>query len=69
MVRMIGEKWIGKDIEGKGGGLIKIYSLAALGSWPLFQFLNPYTVGRTPWTGGSARRKTATYTQNNTNTE
>jgi hypothetical protein len=21
------------------------------GSWPLFQFINPYTVGRTPWTG------------------
>jgi hypothetical protein len=21
------------------------------GPWPLFQFLNPYTVGRTPWTG------------------
>jgi hypothetical protein len=21
------------------------------GSWPLFQFLNLYTVGRTPWTG------------------
>jgi hypothetical protein len=21
------------------------------GPWPLFQFLNPCTVGRTPWTG------------------
>jgi hypothetical protein len=21
------------------------------GPWPLFQFLNLYTVGRTPWTG------------------
>jgi hypothetical protein len=21
------------------------------GPWPLFQFLNPYTVGRTPWKG------------------
>jgi hypothetical protein len=26
------------------------------------QFLNPKTIGRTPWTGGSARRKAATYT-------
>jgi hypothetical protein len=25
------------------------------------QFLNPKTVGRTPWRGGSARRKFATY--------
>jgi hypothetical protein len=34
-----------------------------------FQFLSLYTVGRTPWTGGSAHRKAATCTQNNTNTE
>jgi hypothetical protein len=25
--------------------------LSFVGPWPLFQFLNPYTVGRTPWTG------------------
>jgi hypothetical protein len=25
--------------------------LSICGSWPLFQFLNLYTVGRTPWTG------------------
>jgi hypothetical protein len=38
------------------------------GPWPLFQFPNLYTVGRTPWRGESAHRKAATYTQNNTNT-
>jgi hypothetical protein len=26
-------------------------ALQPLGPWPLFQFLNLYTVGRTPWTG------------------
>jgi hypothetical protein len=26
-------------------------STAPFGLWPLFQFLNLYTVGRTPWTG------------------
>jgi hypothetical protein len=37
------------------------------GPWPLFQFLNLYTVGRTPWTGDQpvarqlpARRTTET---------
>jgi hypothetical protein len=34
---------------------LSIYLSAALqpfvGPWPLFQFLNMYTVGRTPWTG------------------
>jgi hypothetical protein len=25
-----------------------------VGPWPLFQFLHPYTVGRTPWTGDQA---------------
>jgi hypothetical protein len=34
-----------------------------------FSFLILYTEGRTPWTGGSAHCKAATYTQNNTNTE
>jgi hypothetical protein len=34
-----------------------------------FSFLILYTVGRTPWTEGQPRRKAATYTQNNTNTE
>jgi hypothetical protein len=28
---------------------LRLYS--PCGPWPLFQFLNPYTVGRTPWTG------------------
>jgi hypothetical protein len=37
--------------------------------WPIFQFLNPYAIGRSPWKSESARRKAATYTQNNTNTE
>jgi hypothetical protein len=35
-------------------------STALGGPWPLFQFLNLYTVGRTSWTGGSARRKSDT---------
>jgi hypothetical protein len=35
-----------------------------VGPWPLFQFLNPIH----HWTGESARRKAATYTQDNTNT-
>jgi hypothetical protein len=26
-------------------------ALQPFGLWPLFQFLNLYTVGRTPWTG------------------
>jgi hypothetical protein len=30
------------------------------GPWPLFSFLILYTVGMTPWDGGSARRKAAT---------
>jgi hypothetical protein len=29
--------------------LLWLYS--PCGPWPLFQFLNPYTVGRTHWTG------------------
>jgi hypothetical protein len=28
-----------------------LYGSTACGSWPLFQVLNLYTVGRTPWTG------------------
>jgi hypothetical protein len=31
-----------------------------------FSFLILYAVGRTPWTGGSARRKAATCTQDST---
>jgi hypothetical protein len=32
------------------------------GSWPLFQFLNRYTVDRTPWTGDQpVRRRLPTY--------
>jgi hypothetical protein len=31
---------------------LSIYGSTALaGPWPLFQLLNPYTVGRIPWTG------------------
>jgi hypothetical protein len=40
-----------------------------VGPWPLFQFLNLYTVSKGSFDGGSARRKAATYTQKNTNTE
>jgi hypothetical protein len=35
--------------------MVKMYSIMALQTfvrpWPLFQFLNLYTVDRTPWTG------------------
>jgi hypothetical protein len=37
--------------------------------WPLFQFLNPIHSRQDSLDGGSARRKAATYIQNNTNTE
>jgi hypothetical protein len=30
---------------------IHLWLYSPCGSWPLFQFLNPYTVRRTPWTG------------------
>jgi hypothetical protein len=39
------------------------------GSWSLFQFLNPIQSRLESLDGGSARRKVATYTQNNTNPE
>jgi hypothetical protein len=36
-----------------------------VGPWPLFQFLNPYIVGRTPWTGYQPKaRPLSTRTQN-----
>jgi hypothetical protein len=40
-----------------------------VGPWPLFQFLNPIHSRYDSLVGGSARRKDATYTQNNTNRE
>jgi hypothetical protein len=40
-----------------------------VGPWPLFQFLNPIYSRQYSLDGGSACRKAATYTQNNTNTE
>jgi hypothetical protein len=30
---------------------ICLWFYSPCGHWPLFQFLNPYTVGKTPWTG------------------
>jgi hypothetical protein len=30
---------------------IYLWRYSPCGSWPLFQSLNPYTIGRTPWTG------------------
>jgi hypothetical protein len=36
---------------------------------PLCNFLILYTVGKTPWTGGSARHKAATCTHDSTDTE
>jgi hypothetical protein len=34
-------------------GIIIMALQPFVGPWPLFEFLNLYTVGRTPWTGGS----------------
>jgi hypothetical protein len=50
---------------------LPIYGSTALCLEPgrFFSFLIFYTVGRTPWTGGSVGPKTATYTQDSTNTE
>jgi hypothetical protein len=42
---------------------------SSVGPWPLFQFLNLIHSRQESLDGGSARRKAATYTQNNTNTE
>jgi hypothetical protein len=42
-------------------------SKAISGPWSLFQFLNPIHSQQDSLDGGSARRKAATYTQNNTN--
>jgi hypothetical protein len=44
-------------------------ALQLFGPWPLFQFPNPIHSRQNFFDGGSARRKAATYTQNNTNTE
>jgi hypothetical protein len=38
-------------------------------TWPLFQFTNTVRNRKDSLDGGSARRKAATYTQDNTNTE
>jgi hypothetical protein len=40
-----------------------------VGPWPLFQFLSPIHSRLDSLDGGSDRRKAATYTQNNTNTD
>jgi hypothetical protein len=40
-----------------------------VGPWPLFQFLDPIHSRYNSLDEGSARRKAATYTQNNANTE
>jgi hypothetical protein len=40
-----------------------------VGPWPIFQFLNPIQSRWDSFDGGSDRRKAATDTQNNTNTE
>jgi hypothetical protein len=49
---------------------VSIYGSTAL-CWALvaFQFFNPIHSRKDSLDGGSARRKAATYTQNNTNTE
>jgi hypothetical protein len=51
--------------------LVSIYGYTAV-CWTLaafFQFLDPIHSRYDSLDGGSARRKAATYTQNNTNTE
>jgi hypothetical protein len=48
---------------------IQLWLYSPRGPWPLFQFLNLYTVGRAPWAGDHPSCKASTYTQNNTNTE
>jgi hypothetical protein len=40
-----------------------------VGPWPLFQFLKPIHSRQDSLDRGSGRRKAATYTQNNINTE
>jgi hypothetical protein len=45
---------------------IYLWLYSPCGPWPIFQFLNPYTIGKTPWTGISLSQGD---TQNNTNTE
>jgi hypothetical protein len=42
-------------------------ALQPLWTWPLFQFLNPYTDGRTPWTGEQPVARPLQHTKNNTN--
>jgi hypothetical protein len=44
-------------------------STALVGPWPLLQFRNPFAQMVGLLSGGSARRKVTTYTQDNTNTE
>jgi hypothetical protein len=44
-------------------------ALEPFGPWLLFQFLNPIDSQQDSLERGSAHRKAATYTQNNTNTE
>jgi hypothetical protein len=46
-----------------------LYCSQPFGPWPLSQFLNPRQSRYDSLDGGSARRKAATHTQNNTNTE
>jgi hypothetical protein len=38
-------------LEGHCRLSIYLWFYGPCGPWPLFQCLNPYTVGRTPWTG------------------
>jgi hypothetical protein len=47
---------------------MSVYLSMALVDLRRFSSFLIYTVGRTPWDGRSARRKAATYTQNNTDT-
>jgi hypothetical protein len=49
---------------------LSLWLYSPCGPWPLVQFLNPYTVGMTPWTGDQAAARPLpthrkTQTQNN----
>jgi hypothetical protein len=46
---------------------IYLWFYSPCGAWPLFQFLKSVHSRYDSLNGGSARRKAATYTQNNTN--
>jgi hypothetical protein len=60
----------GETQKGKDGQSIYLWLYSPfVGPWPLFQFLNLVHSRYDFLEGGSAHRKAATYTHNNSNTE